>query len=333
MNHRQQKNLLYKEASGIDNLQSSIREALRRYPKPENRIESLGTDGAEVRFIAYARTNQGALIGVFHKLTRGRAQEVIDMINGQEEWQVHLVTAKGEGKTTAEFIEGSLFFGVWKNHAVIHQSSSCRTEAFQEHLSWLLSCPPDAGAEAIAEQTIVALNDPLPPNVRGISRKPVRGLSFGGSVETHLAPKARTAQPSRLSFRPTGAFWKALKTVLTEMNADVPDEILLDESLDTNDLKVYLELYCTKKKAQTTAGQLLGALRSALSHSDAPYSVTLFDGTEIKGDQMKVKRGYGVDCVDHHPVHQSIFRCIIEYMRALVEDGTIIEDQPFGNIR
>ncbi|HEX3720779.1 MAG TPA: hypothetical protein VH595_22745 [Verrucomicrobiae bacterium] len=115
MNHRQQKNLMYKSAtgSGDKNLQSALVKSLKKYPKPNGRVENLGADGAEVRFIAYARTNQGSLIGVFHKLTKGRAQEVIEMAKDGDEWPVHLITAKTAGKEGREFIEGTLFFGIW----------------------------------------------------------------------------------------------------------------------------------------------------------------------------------------------------------------------------
>ena len=108
---KEQKRLIYKLAHGAGDrtLQGRLSKALKRYAKPEKRLESLGAEGSEVRFIAYVRTSQQVLIGVFHKLTRGRAQEVIEMIKDGDEWPVELLTAKTNGKEAREFVEGTLF--------------------------------------------------------------------------------------------------------------------------------------------------------------------------------------------------------------------------------
>jgi hypothetical protein len=336
---KQQKTLVYKLATGGggQTLQAILGKALRHHSKPDKRVENLGADGAEVRFIAYTRNNHQALIGVFHKLTKGRAQEVIEMIKDGDEWPVHLVTAKAAGKEAREFIEGTLFFGIWKNHVVVHQTSSCRADAFQEHLSWLLTREnADATDGGVPKSVLIGLGDPVPPSVRKKSKVPVRGITFGGCVATKVvrsSSKDVAVGDAKVSFQPTGRIWKALKEILVELKADVPEELLLDESLGPDDLKVFLKLSCSKKKAETTAGQLLGVLGHSLSHSDSEYTVKLADNTEIKGDIMKVRKNFGVECVDHHPVHENIFRCIIEYMRALVEDETIVEDEPFGSAK
>ena len=337
---KEPKKLTYKFANGTDGqtLQSLLIKALKKYSKPEKRLESLGPNGAEVRFVAYARSNQQALIGVFHKLTKGRAQEVIEMVKDGDEWPVHLVTAKGAGKEAQEFVEGTLFFGVWKNHVVVHQTMACRAEFFQEHLSWLLSRQnADAADGGVSKATLIELVDSLPPGVRKKSKMPVKEITFGGSVTTRVVnpPKQATAsvRHTDVFFAPTGRIWSALKEILLELKADVPQELLLKESLDDDDLKVFLKLSCSKKKSESAAGQVLAALGKSLSHSSVPYTAKLADGSEIKGETMKVGKLFGVECSEHHPVHESIFRCIIEYMTALVEDETIVEDEPFGNAK
>ena len=337
---KEQKKLTYKLATGTGDstLQELLAKALKKYSKPENRLESLGMDGAEVRFVAYARKNQQALIGVFHKLTKGRAQEVIEMVKNGDEWPVHLVTAKAHGKEAQEFVEGTLFFGVWKNHVVVHQTMACRADFFQEHLSWLLSRESaDAADGGVSEATLIELADPVPPGLRKKSKMPVRQITFGGSVAAKVVnPPSKADAPIKhadVSFSPTGRIWKALKEILLELKAPVPQELLLKESLAEDDLKVFLKLSCSKKKSESAAGQVLSVLGKSLSHSDVPYTLTLADDSEIKGDTMKVRKPFSVECVDHHPVHESIFRCMIEYLAALVEDETIVEDEPFGNTK
>jgi hypothetical protein len=338
--NKEPKKLTYKLATGTDNntLQTLLLSALKKYSKPEKRLESLGADGAEVRFIAFTRKNQQALLGVFHKLTKGRAQEVIEMVKNGDEWPVHLVTAEADGKEPQEFVEGTLFFAIWKNHVVVHQTMACRSDFFQEHLSWLLSREDaDAAAGGVSKATLIELADPVPPGMRKKSKLPVKQITFGGSVATRVAnPSHNAGAPVKhadVTFSPTGRMWKAIKDILLELKAPVPPELLLKESLAEDDLKVFLKLSCSKKKSESSAGQVLSALGKSLSHSNVPFTITLADNSEIKGDIMKVRRPFSVECVAHHPVHESIFRCMVEYLQALIEDETIVEEEPFGNVK
>lgn len=336
---KEQRKLIYKAANrnGDKTLQAVLHAALRKYTKPERRLETLGADGSEVRFIAYGRQHQQALMGVFHKLTRGRAQEVIDMAKGRDEWPVHLVTAKGPGQETSEFVEGTLFFLVWKNHLILHQTNACRADSFQEHISWLLNRgDEDDSPGGVPQVTLIDLVDPIPPDVRRRSNVPVKRLIFGGAVGTKpVTPsnnKAVRRGDQKYFFKPTGGMWKALMEILHELRADIPD-LFLNESLGENDLRVALELSCTKKNSESTAGTVLGALGQALSHSDAEYTVVLADDTTITGQSMKVTSMASVECIDRHPVHQSIFKCMLEYLAKLVNDTTIVEDEPFGSAK
>jgi hypothetical protein len=259
------------------------------------------------------------------------------MAKGRDEWPVHLVTAKGAGTEASEFVEGTLFFLVWKNHLILHQTNACRADSFQEHISWLLSRGgkdnDDGGSPSV---TLIELIDPVPVSIRRRSHVPVKRVIFGGAVGTKpINPnrgKSEGIGDQKFLFKPTGNMWTGLMQILGELKADLPP-LLLRESLGENDLRVALELYCTKKKSESTAGEILGAFGQALSHSDAEYTVVLADNTTISGKTMKVASMMSVDCVDRHPVHQSIFRCMVRYMAKLVDDSTIVEEEPFGSLK
>jgi len=332
---KEPKKLTYKLASGAGakNLQQLLTNALKKYTKPDKRLEELGAHGSEVRFVAYGRNSHQALIGVFHKLTPGRAQEVIEMVKDGDEWPVHLVTAKTPGKEAREFVEGTLFFAIWKNHVVLNQARACSADMFQEHLSWLLSLEEAKKDGGVPKATIVSLNDPVPPSARKKSQMPVKKIDFGGAAVTTKAVPASLAKKADISFTPSGRIWKALLDILVELKADVPPELLLSEALTHDDLTVSLQLVCSKKNADSAAGKVLGALGKSLSHSNAPYKLTLADNTEIFSDTMKVGKIFSVECSDHHPVHESIFRCMIDYMGSLVTEEIIVETEPFGNAK
>ena len=191
----------------------------------------------------------------------------------------------------------------------------------------------DAGGDSIPKATLIRLDDPIPPSLRKKSKTPVKKITFGGSVETKVVNPRQTTSHANISFEPTGRIWKALKEILTELKANVPPDLLLKESLAEDDLRVSMSLSCNKKKSETSAGELLAALGQSLSHADADFSLTLADNTVIKGDKMKVGELFGIECVDHHPVHESLFKRMIEYMTKLVENETIAESEAFGNTK
>lgn len=336
------KKLAYKLANGCngETLQDMLASAIKKYPKPKKRLQQLGADGSDVRFIAYAHTNEGMLIGVFHKLTKGKAAQVIEMADERDEWPVKMMSPKANPKDVSEFIEGTLFFGVWKNHVVLHQTTSCRAESFEDYLSWLLSRQSEEQSGAGTPAAIlVELTDPLPPEVRKKSKVPVRKVILGGNVKAKLIdPTTKRAKSSVTStkafFRPTGKIWEAILAIMSEVSNSIPDDIRLADALGNNDLRASLELSCTKKNSDSSAGQVLTALGSALRNSDSTdYKVQLADNSEITREKMKVQDNFGVECVNKLPVHQSMFKRIVEYMAHLVDNQTIIEKEPFGNVK
>jgi len=286
---KERRKLTYKLASGFSGaktLQSELGAAIKKWKKPSDRLEPLGADGSEVRFINIARTHQKMLVGVFHKLTKGAAQIIINMDGDGEAWRVETVKAQDEKRPKGEFVEGSLYFGIWKNHVLVLQTSACRAEQFQDYATWLLARSDGDGAVAGHQVPLVSLDDPLTAPVRTKGFEEVRGIKIGAMVTTkpvRQAPagttKAITLKP--LTFKLTGDVWKGIKAIFGSQGVDLPADIELDEALGAQDVRVSLELSCTKKGLASSAGVVLGQLGRTLSHVDtADVSVTLADGTK-----------------------------------------------------
>src|SRR4051812_20672713 len=106
---RESKKIVYKIAHGADTewtLQRGLKSALAKFRRANDRLEPLGAAGSEVRFINFTRQHKGVTCGVFHKVTRGAAQHVIDMQKTGEEWKVIPVKATTETRPNGEFVEG-----------------------------------------------------------------------------------------------------------------------------------------------------------------------------------------------------------------------------------
>jgi hypothetical protein len=339
---RESKKLIYKHVAGLngkDTFQDTIAQAIAKYKRPKSRVEPLGTDRSEIRFINMAQSNRKMLVGSFHKLTQGAGQYIIQMAdNTVDAWDVTLVKAKQMGEL-AEFVAGTLFYGIWRNHLIMHQTAACRADQFQDYSRWLIAKllqADDVGAQV----PLIDLVDPVPPDLRRKSAQPVRSVKLGASLETGVAGggkkgdgKSKTTS-TRVHFTPTGAVWDGLMKILHQFNARIPEELLVDNPLGEQDIRVSLELTCSKRKAESTAGEVLGFVGRALSHSDlVEYSVHLADGTKITREEMKVEKTIRVDCAERQPIPQPLFAAMQEWMAELIESKRIIDEDEFGNIR
>jgi hypothetical protein len=332
---RETKKLIYKLAGGLaspDNLQNMVKRLIEKCPKPDDRLETLGVSDGEVRFINLIRQHHGVTFGTFHKVTKGEAHLVIEMAGDQ--WEVAPVTAKSAKRPHGEFIEGTLFFGIFKNHIVLHQTMSCRAEQFEGYLNWLAAKLHADGGGAGNETPLISLDDTLPKRIRQKDSSPVKHITIASGLESKPISSLPAAQSASLNFTPSGGAWDGIKSILAAMKIPLPDEILLDGALDVRDLRVRLELFCTKKKAESSAGEVLGKLGHALRNSDGNfYSVELTDGTVIKGDDIKIEKGFPVDCQDKLPIPESMFKTMLDFFHELVENQTIIEQEKFGNVK
>jgi hypothetical protein len=331
---KERRKIIYKHASGMGDstLQVELGRALRKFKTPGDRLEPLGFDGSELRFINVARTHQKMLVGIFHKLTKGSAQIIINMDGDGEAWNVETVTAKNEKRPKGEFVEGSLFFGIWKNHILMMQTTSCRADQLQDYCTWLLSRLNDDATKPVP---LVSLDNPVPASIRKKGYQQVRGIKIGGALSARPMPSSTEHSKTKaVKFTPSGDVWKGIKAIFSSNGIDLSSDIELNDALDQQNLRVSLELSCTKKGVESSAGNVLGQLGKSLSHLDNPdFSITLGDGTVVKGDELRISTDASVECIDKQPLLESVVRAMIEYMEQLIKAETVIESETFGNLR
>lgn len=324
---RENKKLVYKQVGGFSNgetLQLELHEALARHALPSKRIEPLGASGRQVRFVNAHREYRGLLLGVFHRLRRGAGEQVMAMPETDKDKEWPIITARKNIKLQRELVEGTLFFGVWNNHLVMHPSNGCRTDQFEDYCSWLLS-------SGRSNELRLDFADPIPPDVRKKSRQPVTSIKFGSSLAAKAIASGTEEQQPR--FSPVGGVWDGVKSILRAVDAPVSNEWFLAEALNNGDIRVALKLSCTKKKAGSSAGVVLRSLGESLRYSEADtFEVRLKDGTKIRSEQMKVQTSVQVECARGLPVPESIFKSMVEWMGRLADDGIFLERESFANV-
>jgi hypothetical protein len=337
---RRSKKLVYKIATGAkagSTLQNDLIAALALRPKAKSRLEKLGPNGDEARLINETRTHSSVLCGSLHRFTSGAAQVIISIDDDAKEWAVEqMVPPPTETAKHREFIEGLLFFGIWKNHVILLQSMACRANQLEDYLNWLLN-PPTEGVPTSPAPEPIMLNDLVPQKIRKEPFTNVEKITLFTGLESEIVEEPttvkKTTEVKGLKFKPTREMWTALKAIFKGLGSDLTDEIPLESALEKDDLRVRLELYCSKKSV-VTAGPVMNMLATSLRHVEENlYKVRFADGRELDGKELKVSKQWQMDCVNNIPVMTQLHGCMFEYLKELIDTGVVVEQESLGNVK
>lgn len=337
---KEQKRISYKLAEGCPgstHLQGMLGAALKKFKKTGDRRQPIGAAGEHLRFINVYRTHEGVLYGVFHSLSPGSAQLIIEMEG--ETYTVESVLPTDAGSKNAEFVEGTLFFGVWMNHVLVIQSMACRSEQLENYLTWLIEREMKSDGDGTKSVPLIQLVDPIDPDLKKKDLLGVTGIKLGTSLESqsvvNSSSAASPAAPAKAArFALSSKMLEALATIMGMDSRALHSGARFSDALSSGEVRAVLELTCSKKKADTTAGEVMTALARTFRNLDEPeVEFTLTDGTRIKGSEVKIGKIASVECVDRLPVYESVFAEMSKYFRELIENGRIQETKAFGNVK
>jgi hypothetical protein len=375
MRQKKQKKLIYKLAKGVPEgttLQEELTKALQRKSKVTDRLETLGIDSDEARFINNIRPVDKMLFCELARFTRGAAAALVNMVADKEEWEVNQIVAdqikilgkklqdapdeeEGESEDKEkdpqrEFLDGILFFGAWKNHVVMLQSAGCKANQLEEHINWLLnppavSPPIDQGTGTTPMTNLILLADLVPADIRNAPFKDVEKVTLRPALESRAVIKDEPPQAvatevpvqavKTAKFKPDGEVWKALKSIFKSISKaeELSDEIYLDDALKNDSIKVKIELYCSKRET-AKAGELMNQIATAFRNVEEDIVGLKFsDGKEMRGKMLKVGKVVSLECYHNFPVMHELHKAMLSYLEELKTNGTLIEDEPYGNVR
>jgi hypothetical protein len=318
-------------------LQKDLLKALALRPKAKSRLERLGAGGEEARLINETRHHSSMLCGSLHRFTAGAAQVIISIDDDATEWAIEqMVPPPTETAKHREFVEGLLFFGIWKNHVILLQSMACRANQFEDYVNWLFN-PATEGAPPSEPREPIMLNDLMPQRIRREPFTHVEKITLFTGLESKVVEEPATVKTSTevksIKFKPTNDMWKGLKAIFRDLGSDLIDDIPLENALEKDDVHVRLELYCSKKSI-VTAGSVLNHLASSLRNvEEQAYKIRFTDGRELKGEELKVSKYWPMDCVNNIPVMTQLHKSMFEYLKELVDTGIVVEQEALGNVK
>lgn len=337
---RRSKKLVYKIATGASpgsTLQKDLIAALALKPKAKSRLEKLGPHGDEARLINETRNHSSMLCGSLHRFTSGAAQVIISIDDEAKEWAIEQMVPPPTDKAKhREFVEGLLFFGIWKNHVILLQSMACRANQLEDYLNWLFNPPTDAAPRSEPREPIM-LNDLVPEKIRREPFTHVERITLSTGLESKVVEQPKTIKTSTevkaIKFKPTSEVWNGLKAIFKDLGSEIMDEIPLDLALEKDDVHVRLELYCSKK-SMDTAGSVLNHLATSLRNvEESAYKIKFSDGRELKGEELKVSKSWQMECVNNVPVMTQLHKSMFEYLKELVDTGVVVEQDSLGNAK
>ncbi len=329
---KEQKKLSYKIAGGFgetETLQSALMAALEKCTKIQDRIEEYDEAAKQVRFINLTLPYNGMIFGNFHKVTKDLALMIIDMVEENPNFSVTAYKAKTDNRPNGEFIESTLQFGVYKNHVFLLQSSGLRSDQFEKYLNWILNeLRPDG-----AEVKVIHLNDPVLPADRLAGKSPVKSIKLGSNLGA-VPPKGTVEEVNNVKMSLTGRLLEGIRAIFSSHGAEFTEDELVKSVLDEPDVTATLELHCSRKAMQSSAGQFMAQLGHSLRHSTGDgITLELEDGSKIRGNDLKIGTHVSVECQNRHPLLLSVAVSMYEYLLQLIRSGRLIETDPIGSAR
>lgn len=286
---KKSKKFTYKRAvvansDGVD-LQSLVSAALHKLIKPSERAEPIESLR---RMIGRNKKRSEMLFGELVLFEKDK--DIAFIVENDTDFDIEQLSPGNseDGKRKREVLEGSLHFCIKGNNVIVAQTSAVRARMLENHLNWLLI----EKAKVLTDDSAVQLADEPTTQAKkkyqkggGVKRTVIGSpMMLSEEVKKESTVGAKSGGQSstkRIRLNP-----KAQK-IVQALVGDSWDENLFNE-MDDDNLQVIVEVKFNRK-ATEKEHRLLDQIASATRHmEDEDTKIFLEDGTEIKGDELKL---------------------------------------------
>jgi hypothetical protein len=324
---RLQKTVHYKRATSKDSafhLQGAVDDALQAKRKAESRMEILGLDDSERRFVNACSRRKGMLFGQMLHYEAGKPQSLIVLDDGAEEYLIEdLPIGAGRDGKRRELMDSVLYFGILENHVALVASRGFGSREFETHLHWLLNdC-----AKTVRDGLVYILQDQPTTNAREnigkASIKTVRiGAPLGAEPVPAITPGPRGHATTR--FRPVGQAIDALEAFFGD---DWRAQLQLRDALDDANLYVRLDISYRRTTSDQGEHVLRNVCQAARHYDPDDAIIELQGGGMLRGDDLKLSGKISVNTVASGALDSQDLYTQMEYwLRDRMQQGLIGQD-------
>lgn len=316
------KTLHYKRAAylqGTGNLQDHLKTALSRTKTVGVRKQVVNPEDDTCLLLNSVRNRWGMTFGSMILFTRGRNQPLVTDDDAAAELTVEqLAPPPNRSGARREFIESLLFFGILQNHVVLLQSQGLRARQLESHLGWLLQTKTNTVSD---EDQIALIDQPTPDAVKKVLEAPVKKVTVGVPLQSRPDRRANAEEVAeRFSFRPTGAGFQVLKSLL---GTEWLKNRKLADSLDESRLKV--DIMVSYYRSTDKCGQeLLNEIAVNLRHQEPEdVKIQLHNGVQLSGPQLKVSGPVQVTVYGGLADPEDLFPTMRDWLREQLRQGIV----------
>src|SRR5574343_63311 len=297
-------------------LSDVLRAAVQQRRSAKSRMMTV-RDGSVRLLNHFQKLGRGAICGTILEFTEGDAQPIVEL-SDEAELSVSLMSTPSARE---QFVQGTAFFVIYRNHLVLAQSKSLRAAHVEQYLDWLLR-----EATQIAPDGARFLLNDSPSREQRRRFEGVKSISITPSYEvTDGAEEMDEEQSPR---------WFGIRRDLVETVVRVIESSMkrpFDKSLDVPNalaqktLRARIELSIEGKVPEhgvLLLDHLAGALRNA---DDIDYVLKVPGRGDVRSGELRLKGEVSVPFVDGMPDVGRLFVEMHGWLEELLQRGDITE--------
>ncbi|ERT14081.1 hypothetical protein [Photorhabdus temperata] len=293
------------------------------------------------RLINRNSTYKTILFGQLILFEQGKSQALMTISDDASFYDINSITSQQikletddnisdeeKSKIKREFIDSILYFGIFKNHFMVVQSSSLRVKDVETHLNWLIH---NFGDTLNKDNYLILQDKPTEETIKKITESPVKKINLGSvpiksetpdnkihiTYKSEVDKKNHIQKVKKLKFMPTGKGGDIIKAAFGE---NWFNDLQLEDSLDEANLQVNLEITYFRKT--TKSGQrVLDTLATSLRNfDDDDIKIELQGGGIIMGKEMrlsgKLSIQYNNGLIDENHLYLQMHKWLISKIEA-----------------
>jgi hypothetical protein len=330
VSEKKRKKFNYKVArfrsDGKRSLQISLQNALGKLLPARDRLQEFQFGGEKQYRLINEFSDQGKLLcGVMMSYTAGLHQNVVTLDALAHSFKLDQIAPMlDDPELQSEFVEGLLYFGIYKNHIIFVGSPHLHSKQLEDHLNWFLR----DRTKVLPKGEGVLVADPVKPDYSDRLFKGLKELRLKAPLEfreTTSQVDQEQEAVSRTRFRPSGGQWDAIVGFVRGIGGELPD-INFPGGLVPENLEVSL-IVRSKGRRKSKANQVtpvLDPVANGLRHiEDAPLELLFLDGTAIRGSDFKVSQNFTVQSVNGVPLTGEVYKAMRYWLEQLIAKGEI----------
>lgn len=302
----------------MTDLQALLTAAIDRAPKIKHRQQPLDKEAEQVRFLSLNRVHKGILCGIVVTYTKGQHQAVVPVDENAKEVPLEQIAPPDNtaGKRT-EFVEGTIFFGVFVNHVILIQSANFRAKHLEDYFNWLLR----RGLSADVQPPLIKLIDKPPLNLRNKAVKGVKTITLKAPILFKTQTEETNAK--EIARRPEGVGFRMFESAMDAVREGFSDAFRFDEALGSGDIEVRLQLFYRKRRKKGASPIMLDEVAAALSHTDVEYEMEIPGYGKVGSKMLKIREEFEIGAPGGLPLAASVFKTISDWLVRLLAGGIL----------